>query len=70
MPMDFSLLFAKMEEKGLTTYQIRKQKIITEPTLQRLRHNGNVTTDAIGKLCEVLGCQPGDIMEWVPDDDC
>lgn len=24
------------------------------------------TLDAI---CRVLGCQPGDILEWVPDDD-
>lgn len=67
MPMNYSKLFALMKEKGLTTYQIRKEKVVTETTLQRFRRNENVTTDAICKFCKILHCQPGDIMEYVPD---
>lgn len=56
-----------MQEKQLTTYKIRKEKIITETTLQRMRQDGNITTDAIDSLCKALECQPGDLMEYIPE---
>lgn len=67
MSINYDKLFAIMKIKGLTTYRIRKEKIISERTLQALRENRTVTTEAISKLCAVLGCQPGDIMEYVED---
>lgn len=69
MPMKYEKLFALMKEKGLTTYKIRKEHIITETTLQKLREGKNVTTDSIAALCHALGCQPGDIMEYVSDEE-
>lgn len=67
MPLNYQKLFVLMKEKGLTTYRIRKEKIISEGTLQSLREGKSVTTDAIANLCEALECQPGDIMEFVSD---
>lgn len=61
----FEKLRNKMQEKGLTTYRIRKEKIISENTLQHIREDKNITTDAIASLCEVLDCQPGDILEYI-----
>lgn len=68
MPMRYEKLFSLMKERGLTTYKIRKEHIITETTLQKLREGKNVTTDSISALCEALCCQPGDIMEYVPEE--
>jgi hypothetical protein len=56
-----------MKEKGLTTYRIRKERIISESALQNLRDGKNVTMDTISALCKALNCQPGDIMEYVDD---
>lgn len=67
MPMKYEKLFLLMKEKGLTTYKIRKGHIVTEGTLQKLREGKNVTTDSIGAFCEALNCQPGDLMEYVPE---
>lgn len=67
MSIDYSHLFELMKEKGLTTYRIRKEKIISETTLQKLREGKVVTTEAIDKLCCALNCQPGDIMEYIPE---
>lgn len=61
----YKKLLLKMEKEGLTTYKIRKEKIISESTLQRIREDRSITTDAIASLCEVLNCQPGDILEYV-----
>lgn len=64
MPMSYEKLFAVMKEKGLTSYKIRKENIISESTLQKLRQGKSVTTETIASLCKVLHCQPGDIMEY------
>ena len=58
-------LLALMEKKGLTSYKIRKNKIISESTLQNIRQDGRITTDAIASLCCALNCQPADIIEYV-----
>lgn len=62
--MDYSRLFALMKRQGLSTYRIRKENIISQSTLQKLREGKSVTTDAIAALCKVLDCQPGDLMEY------
>lgn len=67
MPMKYDKLFTLMKKKGLTTYRIRQERIITETTLQKLREGRNVTTDSLASLCRALSCQPGDIMEYVED---
>ena len=69
MPICYNKLFLLLKEKGITTYYIRKNKIVTETTLQRLRNGDNITTDAICKFCALLNCQPGDIMEYIPDNE-
>lgn len=68
MPIKFDKAFSKMKEKGLTTYRIRKEKIISESTMQKFRHGKNVNTESIEILCKILECQPGDLMEYVPED--
>ena len=67
MPICYDKLFALMEKKGLTTYRIRKEKIISEGALQNLREGKSVTINTISALCKALDCQPGDILEYVPE---
>lgn len=64
MPIKYDKLFALMKEKELTTYRIRKEKIIAESALQNLRTGKSVTMDTISALCRALDCQPGDLLEY------
>jgi putative transcriptional regulator len=68
MPVKYDKLFALLKNKGVTTYRIRKEKIISEGTLQNLREGKSVTVETISTLCALLDCQPGDLMEYIPDD--
>ena len=72
MPVQYKInVLAALKEKGYTTSRIRKEKLIGEATVQRLRHNQSVSYEVLAKLCELLDCQPGDILEYVPDEkDC
>lgn len=65
----FDNFFKLIKEKNLSTYKIRKEKIINEGTLQRLRNNESVSTNSIASLCQALHCQPNDVMEYVDDDE-
>lgn len=57
-----------LKNKGYSTYKIRKEKIFNESQLQQMRENKILAQDALNKVCTLLDCQPGDIMEYVPDD--
>ena len=54
---------------GYSTYKIRKEKIFTEGQLQQIRDNKLLTQEALNKVCTLLNVQPGDIIEFIPDDE-
>lgn len=68
MPMQYTKLFALLEEKGLTMYALRRDKVVGTATLEKMRkHEGHIDTRSLESLCEYLHCQPGDLMEYVPE---
>ncbi len=67
MSIKYDKLFALMKEKGLTSYKIRQENIISQGALTSLRAGKSVTMETIEKLCKALQCQPGDIVEFVDD---
>lgn len=70
MPVLYKIdVLAALKEKGYNTSRIRNEKLIGEATIQRLRHKQSVSYDVLAKLCELLECQPGDILEYVPGSD-
>lgn len=69
MPISFIKLFDILEERHMSIYQLKKDKVIGTATLDKLRKKeGHIDTRSIENLCKYLNCQPGDIMEYVPED--
>ena len=60
-------VLAALKAAGYNTNRIRKEHIIAEGTLQRLREQRIVSIDIIDKICEILDVQPGDIIEHIRD---
>lgn len=56
-----------LKQVGYSTYKIRKEKIFTESQLQQMRDHKLLTQEALNKVCTLLDCQPGDILEYIPD---
>jgi len=67
MAILFKKLNQLMEQKGIKKYDLRKAGVNAQ-ILDKVLCNGNVDTRTINKLCKLLDCQPGDIMEYVEDD--
>lgn len=69
MPIKFKVdVLEMLKEAGYTTYRIKKEKLLAESTVQKLRNDEMVSIDNISRLCQVLQCQPGDIIEFVPEE--
>ena len=60
-------VLAALKEKGITTYQIRKEKLLSESTVQKLRAGIGVSWENLEALCRLLDCQPYDLIEYVKD---
>ena len=56
-----------LKEKGFSTYQLRKDKLLSESTVQKLRAGIGVSWENIETLCRLLDCQPADLMEYVKE---
>ena len=68
MGICFKRLEALLSEKGKTFYSLRKDKVVGTETIKKLQQGqGYIDTRTISNLCEYLDCQPGDLMEYVPD---
>ena len=54
----------ELKKKGYTTTRLRKDKILAESTLTRLREGKtSISCDSIGVICSMLRCQPSDVLE-------
>lgn len=68
MPISYNKLWALLEEKGYTTYKIRREGLMGQGTMTALRQGkGGLDSKTIARLCKALDCQPGDLMEYIDD---
>ena len=62
-------VLSALKEIGYSQNRIRTEKLIGQSYLTQLRHGELVSWKAIETVCRLLDCQPGDIPEYVPDDE-
>jgi putative transcriptional regulator len=65
-------LAAILERKGWTPYRLARVTGLTVPTAYRLADPelrfGRFTADTLDRLCAALDVQPGELLEWVPEE--
>lgn len=62
-------VLAALREAGYTQNRIRNEKLIGQATLSQLRHGELVSWATIDRLCALLNCQPGDLLEYRAETD-
>ena len=68
MSIKYDKLLRLLEEKEISIYKLKSDKVIGTATLDKIRKGeGHIDTRSIESLCRYLKCQPGDIMEFVED---
>ena len=69
MPVQYKInIVTALKNAGYSTYKLRKEKLLAESTLQKFRNNEMVSWENVSTVCKLLNCQPGDLMEYVPDE--
>ena len=56
-----------LKEKGYNTNKIRTEGLLSQSTLQKFRQQQGVSWENLETLCRLLECQPGDLIEFVPE---
>lgn len=51
-----------LKEAGYSTYRIRKERLMGEATLQKIRKGELISWDMLAMICHLLHCQPGDLI--------
>ncbi|MBR1527787.1 MAG: helix-turn-helix domain-containing protein [Oscillospiraceae bacterium] len=59
----------ELKKAGFSANRLRTEKIIGNSTIDNFRHGIVCYGKSLEILCKLLNCQPGDILEYVPDDD-
>lgn len=67
MAISYAKLFELMQEKNIKKVDLRTAYGLNPKTVDSLTKNKSVTVDTIMSLCEILDCQPGDILEYVKE---
>lgn len=64
MPLVYKIdVLAALKDKGYNTNRLRKEKLLAESTIQKLRKNEPISWANIAQICDLLGCQPGYFLE-------
>lgn len=58
-------ILAELKKKGYNTNKLRKEKLLSEGVIQSLREGKEISWKNIAKICDLLACEPGDILTRV-----
>ena len=67
MGVSYNKLFKLLIDKNMKKTELIKLADISSSTLAKLSKNENVSMDVILRLCQVLKCDIGDIVEIVEE---
>lgn len=57
----------ELKKRGYNTYRIRKERLLSESTMTKLRREEPLSWENLERLCELLECNIGDIIEYVKE---
>ena len=67
MKISYKKLWKLLIDKEMTQADLRKATKLSSGSLTKMRHGEPVSMEVLWKVCSVLGCNIGDIVEFVID---
>ena len=68
MAVNYNKLWKLLIDKGMTKTQMRLRADISTTTLAKLGKNETVSMEVLLKICKVLDCNVGDIMDVINEE--
>ena len=67
MAVSYKKMWMLLVEKEMSKADLRKAADIAPNTMTKLRRNEPVNLAILGRICDVLKCDFGNLMQYVPD---
>ena len=61
-------ILEQLKDKGYSSTRLREEKIFGQSYLQQRRHGELVSWKTLDKICTLLDCQPGDLLEYTKEE--
>lgn len=67
MTVSYKKLWHMLLDRDMKKKDLQEAAGLSGYAMLKLGRDENVTTEVLGKICEVLNCITDDIMEFIPD---
>lgn len=67
--LSYKPLWKLLVDKDLLKQDLRQQAQLSSTSMARLNNGENIQTDTLLRICQVLDCQIGDIVDVIPATD-
>lgn len=67
MAISYNKLWKLLIDKGISKTELKQAVKMSPNTLAKLGKNETVSLDVLIRICEILHCDIGDIVELIPD---
>lgn len=68
MSFSYRPLFIQLASRGMKKTDLLKEAGLSSATLAKLGKGEYLSGESIEKLCRFFKCQPGDLVEYIPDE--
>ena len=69
MNISYNKMWKLLIDKNMKRKDLKEQAEVSQNVMARLSKNQAVNMDTMGKICKVLQCDIGDVMEVIPEED-
>ena len=69
MNISYNKMWKLLIDKNMKRKDLKEQAEVSQNVMARLSKNQAVNMDTMGKICKVLKCDIGDVMEFIPEED-
>ena len=67
MQISYNKLWKKLIDQNINRTQLKERAKISTNAVAKLGKNEPVSMDTLDKICKVFGCNIGDVMEFIND---
>ena len=67
MKVSYKKLWKLLVDRDMTKGDLHRAAELSSSTMTKLRHGEDVSMEALRRICTVLGCNIGDIVEFVDE---
>lgn len=68
MSISYNKMWKLMIDKNMKRKDLREKAAVSQNVMARLSKNQAISMETMEKICGVLGCDIGDVMEFLPNE--